>query len=271
MLNTKFIRQVGYFRWATRYSVFQFQKRILRRDIHMRLPTGSMIILPLDHSVSNIYVTGANIDWGAEALFAKFADRRRDFLDIGAHIGYYSNYLSPLMRRVYAFEPDRRNLPALRRNAALCRNIEIVEMAVSSRDGNARLALGSNSSTNTLQPTGGATTIEVPVTTVDTFVAEHPDIDVGLIKTDIEGHDVQALKGMERTVKRFQPLILSEFGNEPELPGLLRDWGYRIFSFVGDRKTLSFSFREFSPETLQSAWSNMIFLTPPHINFTGRT
>ena len=120
----------------------------------------------------------------------------------------------PLVRHAYAFEPDQRNLPALRRNAALCRNIQVIEKAVSSRNGTARLALGSGSTTNTLQPTVGATTIEVPVTTVDTFVAEHADIDVGLIKTDIEGHDVQALKGMERTVKRFQPLILSECGIE---------------------------------------------------------
>src|SRR5262249_42863854 len=157
MVNTKFVRQVGYFRWATRYSLFQFQKRILRRDIHMRLPTGSMVILPLEHSVSEIYVTGANIDWGAEAVFAKFADRRRDFLDMGANIGYYSNYPSPLVRRAYAFEPEPRNVPALRRNAALCGNIEVVEKAVSSYDGAARLALGSNSMTNTLEPRAGAT------------------------------------------------------------------------------------------------------------------
>src|SRR5262245_34974125 len=124
--------------------------------------------------VSEIYVTGANIDWGAEALFATFADPRRDFLDIGANIGYYSNYFSPLVRRVYSFEPDPRNLPALRRNAGLCGNIEVVEKAVSSSDGTARLALGTNSTTNTLQSRIGATTIEVPVTTVDTFVAEHP-------------------------------------------------------------------------------------------------
>src|SRR5262245_9278759 len=130
MLDIKFIQQVGYFRWAIRYALFQFQKRILCRDIHMRLPTGSMVILPLEHSVSEIYVTGANIDWGAEALFATFADPRRDFLDIGANIGYYSNYFSPLVRRVYSFEPDPRNLPALRRNAGLCGNIEVVEKAV---------------------------------------------------------------------------------------------------------------------------------------------
>src|SRR5262249_15710270 len=106
---------------------------------------------------------------------------------------------------------------------------------------------------------------------VDTFVAEHPDIDVGLIKTDIEGHDLQALKGMDRTVKRFQPLILSECGTEPELPSLIRDWDYRIFAFVRDRKTFSVSFQELTAKTLQTAWYKMIFLMPARISFKGHT
>ncbi len=269
MPNIDFVRQVGVFRWAIRYALFQFQKRGLRRDINLRLPTGSMIVLPLSHPVSEIYVTNANIDWGADALFAKFADHRRDFLDIGANIGYYSNYLSPLVRNVYAFEPEPRNLAALHLNANLCGNVKVIAKAVSSHNGVARLAIGRDPATNTLQTRLGAKTIEVPVTTVDSFVADHPDIDVGLIKTDIEGHDFQALKGMGRTVKRFQPLILSECGNDPELPSLLRDWDYRIFGFVCDRKTFTLSFQEFTAESFRSKWYKMIFLTPPHINFTG--
>jgi hypothetical protein len=110
----------------------------------------------------------------------------------------------------------------------------------------------------------------VSVTTVDTFVAEHPDIDVGIIKTDIEGHDLEALKGMVNTVKLFQPLILSECGNKPELLSLLRDWGYRAFGFVRDRKTFSVRLQALTVEALQSAWYKMIFVTPPQVDLIGR-
>ena len=42
-----------------------------------------MIILPRQsQSATEVYVTHANVDWGAEALFARFADRDRDFIDI---------------------------------------------------------------------------------------------------------------------------------------------------------------------------------------------
>lgn len=82
-------------------------------------------------------MTNANLDWGAEAIFARFADPTRDLLDIGSHIGYYAVYLAPLVRRAYAFEPCLDNLQYLRENAAQAPNIEIVEMAVSSCDGDA--------------------------------------------------------------------------------------------------------------------------------------
>jgi hypothetical protein len=87
MINTKFIRQVGPFKWATRYAWLQFRKRILKRDGLMRLPTGSTLILPRQSaSATEAYVTNANMDWGAEELFAQFSDPSLDFVDIGAHM-----------------------------------------------------------------------------------------------------------------------------------------------------------------------------------------
>jgi len=180
MHDRTFIQQVGYLRWASRYAAFQFHKRVLRRDLSMRLPSGASFILPRSHPVSEIYVTGADVDWGSEKLLSRFADRQRDFLDVGANIGYYSNYFAPLVRRVYAFEPAPFNLSALRRNAALCTNIEIIEKAISSRDGVAQLR-ASDPMTSTLEA-GRGDVIDVVTMTIDSFVAKHADVDVGLVK-----------------------------------------------------------------------------------------
>jgi FkbM family methyltransferase len=272
MLNREFIRQTGHIRWASRLALYQFQKRILKQDITMRLPTGSSILLPRDHSQSSIFISDANVDWGAEELFSKFADEKRDFLDIGANIGYYSNYLSPLVRRVYAFEPDPRNLPHLRRNAALGGNILVVDKAVSSRNGGAGLSLGGGSTTNTLEEVAGAEKIDVSVTTVDAFVEENPGIDVGMIKTDIEGHDLHALRGMESTVERFQPLILSEIIIDSELISLVKKWRYRLFAFTCDRVTFAIKLQQLAHEEEKAPstdWYKMVFLTPPCIDLLG--
>jgi len=263
MANWDFVRQVGPFQWMLRYSALQIRKRILRRDSELRLPTGVKMILPRQSKTSaEIYVTKANIDWGAEAIFVRFADPKRDFLDIGSHTGYYAAYLAPRVRRAYAFEPDPRNMTALHENARLAKNIQVIEMAISSRDGDGDFFPGSNSSIGSLEKIDGGNAIRVAVTTVDTFVANHPTIDVGLIKTDIEGHDLEALRGMEGTVAKFQPLILTECELSAELANLCSGWKYKLFTIVRDRRTQKTHFRETGGDDSGRHWSKMLFLVP---------
>lgn len=262
MINWLFIQEVGPVRWTIRYGTLQFRKRVLKKDSKLILPTGATVTLPRQSQTSTeIYVTNGNMDWGAEAVFARFADPQRDFLDIGSHIGYYAAYLSPLVRRAYAFEPDARNFPGLRQNAALSQNIEIVEMAVSSKDGVANFFSGQGSSVGSLNNHGGAVT-QVHVTTIDSFAANHPGIDIGLVKTDIEGHDLEALRGMKKTVANFQPLILTECDLSSELNDLCSQWNYRIFAFLKERKTRKTSFRECHASDSEKYSSKMLFLVP---------
>jgi FkbM family methyltransferase len=261
MINKAFIRQVGSSKWVYRYARRQFDKRILRRDSRLRLPTGLTINLPRwSSSATEVFLTNADIDWGAEALFSKFGDPKRDFLDIGAHIGYYSLYLSPLIRTAIAFEPDPRNIPGLELNAKLAHNVDVMRMAVSSSWGVGRLHVGRSSAASTLEIRDDES-IEVALTTVDDFTSSHPGIDVALMKTDIEGHDLDALQGAAKTVMRWQPLILTEC-NRSELWGLCRDWGYAIFAFTRDRTTFKKDFRRMAAEDLSNRWYKMLFLVP---------
>jgi len=262
MINWGLIREVGAFRWMLRNGSFQFRKRILKRDSSLRLPTGMTIVLPWQSATSTeVYVTNANVDWGAEAIFARFSDRQRDFLDVGSHIGYYAAYLAPRVRRVYAFEPDARNFPALYENARLAKNIEVVEMAISSREGIADFFCAGGSSLGSLNNVGGAIT-RVPATKIDTFVAGHSGIDVGLVKIDIEGHDLEALRGMDATVTIFQPLILTECVLSAELADLCLRWRYRIFAVTQNRRTRRTKFVELNASDVGRYCCKMLFLVP---------
>lgn len=264
MISFGFIRQVGVFKWVSRSAILFIRKRLLKSDTRLRLPSGATIILPKrSPSASEVYVTNADIDWGSEALFARFAATGRDFLDIGAHIGYYSIYLSPLVRRAYAFEPDPRNIEDLRANARLAGNVEVVEAAVSSRDGSAQLHLGQGSAVSSLEGAGAdGDGAEVKTVTIDSFVASRPDIDVGLVKTDVEGHDLEALRGMSEVVARCQPLILTECSYTPQLSELIRKWDYQTYAFTRDRRTLRKRFQKMGSEDLKDQWYKMLFLVP---------
>lgn len=260
--HRQYIREIGPLRWASRYAVRQFNKRVLRRGVNLKLPTGVTIYLPRDsRNSTSVYVTNANIDWGCEVLFARFAEKTRDFFDVGAHIGYYSAYLSPLVRRVYAFEPHPGNRDALARNAERAGNVEVIAKAVSSQTGEGVFNIGPDNSTSGINRQGRP--IRVPLTAIDDFVAERGNADPALIKIDTEGHDVEVLKGMRRTVAKSQPLILTECDDRDSMMRLCSEWGYSAFAFVRDRSSYEAQFQRFdSSDDFRDRWVNMTFLVP---------
>jgi len=69
------------------------------------------------------------------------------FVDIGAHIGFYSLLLSRNFKRIVAFEPEHSNIEVLRRNARIlgANNILSIEKAFCDRDGKVQLNLSQNS------------------------------------------------------------------------------------------------------------------------------
>lgn len=100
--------------------------------------------------------------------------------------------------------------------------------------------------------------------TIDDFLSTRPDIYPALIKTDVEGHDLEALNGMNATVVKFQPLILSECF-QVEAADIARKWGYRIFAFVRDRVRITDGLKEIRLDDFAIAWVKMIFLVPPRL------
>lgn len=136
-------------------------------------------------------------------------------IDIGAHAGYYAILLSILVGasgHVYAFEPDESNLRALRKNVSMnaLRNVTVVPLAVSDRDGEAVMHLDAvDSGANSLLRTSGSVRQErVRTVALDTYAAQERITRVDLIKMDIEGAELLALRGMRKVVQSNPSLIL---------------------------------------------------------------
>ncbi|MGE0723014.1 MAG: FkbM family methyltransferase [Alphaproteobacteria bacterium] len=278
-MNRAFVRQVGPARWLARSALRYLAARVLGRTMRLRLPTGTLLALPPRNPVaSEVYVTGADVDWGAEAILARFAERDRDFVDVGANIGYYAVYLAPLVRRVVAFEPDPRNLPALAANAAAAGNVTVRPVAVSDRCGTGRLSVGSSSAVGHLVGAAEKDALPVETTTIDA-AADALDLRPCAIKLDIEGHELAALAGAAATIGRHQPLILTEFarpaGGANDADGLARllaDHGYGLYAPVARARPRAPSrLRRLDPQTIDAAPTKMLFLVPPRLagDFAG--
>jgi FkbM family methyltransferase len=66
--------------------------------------------------------------------------------------------------------------------------------------------------------------MEIPLRTLDSFQFEK----VGFIKIDVEGHELEVLRGAAKTIQRYHPHLLIEVreDNLMQLSALLNDWGY---------------------------------------------
>jgi FkbM family methyltransferase len=124
------------------------------------------------------------------------------FLDIGANIGYFTVLASRLVGpngRVFAFEPEIKNIEFLLRNlrANQCQNVVVYPYAVSSKLGYAPLYLAPNSTGHSLFKDQGHLSSPAAVVTIrldDFFNEAAPDF----IKMDIEGGEWDAFLGMEK-------------------------------------------------------------------------
>jgi len=263
-MNTAFIKEVGPLRWAYRTAIRQFHKRILGRDQRMRLPTGEIITLPIsDHSATETFITNANIDWGTEALLFSLLQRRGAFIDVGAHIGYYSLYMLPYVTAVYAFEPDPRVRVFLEKNLAGKPNAEVLPLAVSSAPGKARFTLEGNTDVSHLSKgnTQAANQIEVDVTTLDAFAASR-NLTVEAIKIDAEGCDTEILRGALTLLAQQRPLVVTEASPDAALFALATQIGYRVFAFIRHPSTRRRSFAELLPNVPVAGETKMLFLVP---------
>ncbi len=262
-MNWQFIREVGPAKWLYRTIARQWFKRVLRREHAIDLPTGGRFHLPLDSfCATEVYLAGADIDWGSEALFARLLAGSADgcLLDVGANIGYYSVYYAPLADRVYAFEPDEKPRRALTRNVVAHPNVEILSHAVGRRSGTARFSRSQASEiSHFAAPDEDG--VEVPVTAIDDFVAAR-GLRVAMIKTDIEGFDLEALEGARGVLQSQRPLVLSELQPAQRVSDFARDIDYRVYACARDRRTRARRFVPVGPTGRADLDYKMLCLFP---------
>ena len=136
------------------------------------------------------------------------------FYEIGANIGFFALIGAKLVGRsgqVYTFEPSPQSINQLRKNITLndFQNVEVQQTAVLDTDGSTTLNLSTDSGKSSVGPVRSRIdSIQVPSVKLDTWVEDHTPPDV--LKIDVEGAEIEVLKGAMRTIQQFRPLMLVE-------------------------------------------------------------
>lgn len=267
LINRAFIKEVGLLRWLRRTAIRQYYKRVVRRDHAMRLPTGEWLTLPIaDRFASEAFITQGDVDWGSEALMFSLLNREGVFLDVGAHIGYYTLYMLPRVLGVYSFEPDPRVRGLLEKNVTDRQNVSVLPLAVGARQGRARFTMEKDSEVSHLSAEGdeAGNQIVVDIVTIDEFV-RLGGLPVEAIKIDVEGHDTEVIEGALHVMAEQQPLVLSEARPGAVLFDLASRVDYRVFAFVRHGKTRKKWLAELQSDLPVPGETKMLFLVPQRL------
>jgi FkbM family methyltransferase len=190
------------------------------------------------------------------ALLEKVIRPGDTILDIGSNIGFYARILSKLagdQGRVFCFEPDKRNYARLESNTRKLGNVTLFNAAVSDRPGTLKVYRSKllNVDHRTYPVSGYDSVEETAAVSIDGLLEQGLISAPKVIKIDIQGYELAALRGMEQTLKSTHPLIIAEFWphgfiragtSAVEFFDYLSNLGY-IFSVIGntvqDLKVLS--------------------------------
>lgn len=145
------------------------------------------------------------------------------FVDVGAHVGYFSLMASNLVGpsgRVLSFEPDAANYERLRQHVVRNekQNIAVLKLALSDKSGEMKFLINPfNDGGHSLESFPGYQALRAEnvrtATLDDVLVNRFPGLPIHLLKIDVEGHQLHVLKGMRRTLQAYSPKLIVEIGS----------------------------------------------------------
>jgi len=138
--------------------------------------------------------------------FIKWCDKRNKrfntVLDIGAWCGTWAKEMENYSKKIIAFEPDEIHFACLEKNCAT--NCEPRQLAVGNNS--KFISLTKDNFTQAKRISGDG---NIQMVTVDSLEME----DIDLIKIDVEGYEMEVLKGAKKTLATTQYVMIEVNSN----------------------------------------------------------
>ncbi|MHC0067967.1 FkbM family methyltransferase [Nostoc sp. UIC 10890] len=166
-----------------------------------------------------------------------------DFMDVGAHYGYYTCYVGKLnpQTKIYSFEPGPNHFEILSKNVAENQvNAEIFDLALSDKSGD----ISFQDRTMKVDITKNIPPVTVKAITFDELSSQK-NIHPAVVKIDVHGAEGKVLFGMEETLRNsikhlfieiHAAHLVVEYSYE-QIITLLAQTGFYIYEMLGFRDT----------------------------------
>ena len=219
----------------------QFEKGNAVEEV--MLPWGAPILIESAELIgSNLWKVGIYDLIVAESLM-RLADSGEYCLDVGANIGLMTSalaYAVGTVGHVVSFEPSPGVIPKLEQNVELWRTrlgwrqVTVEAVALSRSNGEAILTVPFESENSpgiaSMEPDRAGESVTVPTRTLDSIQPE--DTTVGVMKIDVEGHELGVLSGATDLLSsgRIRDIVFEGYGGYPSpVTRLLASYGYSVF------------------------------------------
>ncbi len=213
---SRFFGMMKWIRWGLRYKIFTYLKPI---NLEFSAPFyGCVYKGNLNNFIGRVvYFFGAHERQVMEYMGSKI-DGESIVLDIGANVGHHSLFFSAKAKEVHSFEPNpefHHQFDALMKE----NNITNVHLH--------KFGLGASTQTaEYYAPTGDNRGVgsfienhessnekvgEMQIIHGDEAVSALQLSRIDFIKIDVEGYEESVLRGLQKTIQKFKPIIILEY------------------------------------------------------------
>ena len=164
----------------------------------------------------------------------KFFKKKRIFIDVGANIGNHSIFYSKYFKKILSFEPSKISFKVLSLNVENLKNIKIFNFGLSNIS---KEFYFDDKATKNVAGLKFKKKGKIPVK-AEVFDEKFKKLkNIDLVKIDVEGHELNVIEGMKKTLKNNSPLLIIEFDpfkyRNSKLIRKIKKFGYQhIYYFV---------------------------------------
>lgn len=235
-------------RGALRYVAWNVARRLIDTSFVTELPGGARILYSNRENYATLIYCNGLFDFETMLFVLHYLAEDDLFVDVGANIGMYTVLASAAAgARSLAVEPVPVTFADLAGNIRLNGiedRVEARNLGVGDRPGRLRFT-ADKGGMNHILPAGGKGGIELPVVTIDSLLAGG---DCTMMKLDIEGYELPALRGAPATLANpsMKALIVEMNGSglrygvsDSDVHAFILEFGFRPCRYDPATRTLT--------------------------------
>lgn len=200
-----------------------------------KLPNG-WYVPENEQKVTSVLVRDSNID--NPSYEQKYRDyilqhipNKRTFIDVGANVGIWTRPFTDKFDKIIAYEPSLANLECLKLN--IDKKVDIRDYALADFEGEFDFHVGKkNCGDSKLSRNPEKSDYKVAVKMIDNENLTNVD----LIKIDVQGWELNVLKGAETIIKRDKPWLIWEINDDVDICcNFMEELGYEMLHLKSKR------------------------------------